>query len=67
MPPGAARNALDCAYRDVNARQAGRWVHELAGLAAPQPGVTAYTISLAAPAVMAEGRSAYPPNAASWG
>ena len=24
MPPGAARNALDCAYWDVNARQNGR-------------------------------------------
>jgi L-alanine-DL-glutamate epimerase-like enolase superfamily enzyme len=54
MPPGAARNALDCAYWDVNAKQAGRPVHELAGLVAPVPRVTAYTISLAAPAAMAE-------------
>ena len=54
MPAGAARNALDCAYWDLNAKQTGRRVHELAGLAAPKPRVTAYTISLAAPAAMAE-------------
>jgi len=54
MPAGAARNALDCAYWDLNAKQTGRRVHELAGLATPKPLVTAYTISLAAPAAMAE-------------
>ena len=53
MPAGAARNALDCAYWDVNARQAGRPVHELAGLGAPAPRTTAYTISLAPAAAMA--------------
>ena len=35
MPAGAARNALDCAYWDVNAKAAARPVHELAGLVAP--------------------------------
>ena len=54
MPAGAARNALDCAFWDVNAKAAGRPVHELTGLAAPKPRITAYTISLAAPAAMAE-------------
>jgi L-alanine-DL-glutamate epimerase-like enolase superfamily enzyme len=54
MPPGAARNALDCAYWDVNAKRSGRKVYELAGLVAPEPRITAYTISLAAPAEMAE-------------
>ena len=54
MPPGAARNALDCAYWDVNAKAAGRRVYELAGLVAPVPRTTAFTISLAAPAAMAE-------------
>ena len=49
MAPGAARNALDCAFWDLEAKRAGRPVHELAGLAAPQPLVTAYTISLASP------------------
>ncbi|HEY6022649.1 MAG TPA: dipeptide epimerase, partial [Pseudolabrys sp.] len=32
MPPGAARNALDCAFWDLEARRNGRRVHELAGL-----------------------------------
>lgn len=54
MPPGAARNALDCALWDLAAKQAGRPVHELAGLAEPQPLVTAFTISLATPAAMAD-------------
>jgi len=54
MPAGAPRNALDCAYWDVNAKAAARPVHELAGLVAPRPRITAYTISLASPAVMAE-------------
>jgi L-alanine-DL-glutamate epimerase-like enolase superfamily enzyme len=54
MPAGAARNALDCALWDVNAKQTGRPVHDLAGLLAPKPLVTAYTISLGAPAAMAD-------------
>ena len=53
MPAGAARNALDCAYWDVNAKQTGRRVHELAGLGAPGPLTTAYTISLGSAAAMA--------------
>ncbi|HEY2527423.1 MAG TPA: N-acetyl-D-Glu racemase DgcA [Xanthobacteraceae bacterium] len=53
LPAGAARNALDCAYWDVNAKQAGLPVYRLAGLAAPVPVITAYTISLASPAAMA--------------
>ena len=54
MPPGAARNALDCAFWDLEAKRAGPPAHELAGLAAPQPLVTAYTISLATPEEMAD-------------
>jgi L-alanine-DL-glutamate epimerase-like enolase superfamily enzyme len=54
MPPGAARNALDCAFWDLEAKRNGRPVHELAGLPAPRPVTTAYTISLAAPAEMAK-------------
>jgi L-alanine-DL-glutamate epimerase-like enolase superfamily enzyme len=46
MKPGAARNALDCALWDLEAKRAGRRVWELAGLAAPQPVETAYTLSL---------------------
>lgn len=54
MPPGAARNALDCAFWDLEAKQAGWPVHELAGLTAPHPLTTAFTISLAEPAAMAQ-------------
>ena len=54
MPPGAARNAIDCALWDLAARRTGRSVAELAGLPAPRPVETAYTISLATPDSMAE-------------
>jgi L-alanine-DL-glutamate epimerase-like enolase superfamily enzyme len=54
MPPGAARNALDCAFWDLEAKRAGKPVHELIGADAPRPLVTAYTISLGAPPAMAE-------------
>jgi L-Ala-D/L-Glu epimerase / N-acetyl-D-glutamate racemase len=53
MAAGAARNALDCALWDLAAKQAGQPVHQLAGLSPPKPLVTAYTISLGTPAVMA--------------
>lgn len=53
MPPGAARNALDCALWDLEAQQHGRPVWELSGLAEPEPVRTAYTISLDEPAAMA--------------
>jgi L-alanine-DL-glutamate epimerase-like enolase superfamily enzyme len=52
LPPGAARNAIDCALWDLEAKRAGRPVHGLAGLAAPAPVTTAYTISLDEPAAM---------------
>lgn len=54
MPAGAARNAIDCALWDHAAKEAGRRVYAMAGLAVPTPLTTAYTISLAAPAAMAE-------------
>jgi L-alanine-DL-glutamate epimerase-like enolase superfamily enzyme len=54
MPPGAARNALDCAFWDLEAKRASRPVHALAGLPAPSPLTTAYTISLGTPETMAE-------------
>jgi L-alanine-DL-glutamate epimerase-like enolase superfamily enzyme len=54
LPPGAARNALDCALWDLAAKRAGRPVHALAGVPPPTPRTTAYTISLASPNVMAE-------------
>ncbi|NWG26815.1 MAG: dipeptide epimerase [Pseudorhodoplanes sp.] len=54
LPPGAARNALDCAFWDLEAKRSGQPVHVLAGLPAPRPVVTAYTISLAEPEAMAQ-------------
>ena len=53
MPAGAARNALDCAFWDLEAKRTGTPVHALAGLPSPRPLVTAYTISLDTPARMA--------------
>ncbi len=53
MRPGAARNALDCALWDLEARRSGRPVWALAGLSEPKPLATAYTISLDTPDVMA--------------
>ena len=53
LPAGAARNALDCAFWDIEAKRSGQPVHVLAGLAAPKPVVTAYTISLGTPDEMA--------------
>lgn len=49
LPPGAARNALDCALWDLEAKAAGKRVWELAGLAAPVPMTTCYTLSLDTP------------------
>lgn len=53
LPPGAARNAVDCAFWDLEAKQAGVRVWTLAGLPAPGPVVTCFTISLADAATMA--------------
>jgi L-Ala-D/L-Glu epimerase len=53
MPPGAARNALDCALWDFEAKQTGHPAHQLAALPGPKPLVTAYTISLDRPEAMA--------------
>jgi len=46
LPAGPARNALDCAFWDLEAKRTGMPVHELAGLSALQPVTTALTISL---------------------
>ena len=58
LPPGAARNALDCAFWDIDAKRAYCSVAELAGLG---PGVgpvpplmTAFTVAFDAPSKMAE-------------
>ena len=53
MPAGAARNALDCALIDLEAKSGGRRVWNLLGRPAPRPCITAYTISLGTPEAMA--------------
>jgi L-alanine-DL-glutamate epimerase-like enolase superfamily enzyme len=54
MPAGAARNALDCALWDLEAKSSGKPAYVLAGLPEPRALVTAYTISLGTPETMAE-------------
>jgi L-alanine-DL-glutamate epimerase-like enolase superfamily enzyme len=58
MKPGAARNALDCAFWDLEAKRSSKPVHELAGLPAPRALTTAFTISLGSPAAMAQATAA---------
>ena len=56
LPAGAARNAVDCALWDLEAKATGRRAWDLAGLAEPRPLATAYTLSL--DSVEAMGRAA---------
>ncbi|HEY1090941.1 MAG TPA: dipeptide epimerase [Burkholderiaceae bacterium] len=58
MPASGARNALDCALWELEAQRAGRAVWQLAGLNAPRPLRTTFTLGAADPAVMAAGASA---------
>jgi L-alanine-DL-glutamate epimerase-like enolase superfamily enzyme len=53
MPAGAARNALDCALLDLEAKTRGMRVWDLIGRPAPRACTTAYTISLGSPEAMA--------------
>ena len=54
MPPGAARNALDCAFWHLDAQRDDRRVADLAGIGPLKPLVSAYTLSLDTPARMGE-------------
>ena len=54
MPAGAARNALDCALLDLGAKRFGTPLHALTGTPVPPRVLTCYTLSLDAPAKMAE-------------
>lgn len=53
-PPGAARNALDCALLDFEAKASRRPAHEILGLPEPAAITTAFTLSLGEPAAMAD-------------
>jgi L-alanine-DL-glutamate epimerase-like enolase superfamily enzyme len=54
MPAGAARNAIDCALWDLDAKRSGIRAHVTAGVNRWPPVTTAYTISLDAPDAMAD-------------
>jgi L-Ala-D/L-Glu epimerase len=54
MPPCAARNALDCALLDLQAKARGKRVWEVLGRPAPRACTTAFTISLGSPEAMAD-------------
>lgn len=60
MPPGGARNAIDCALWELEAARRGEPVWRLAGIERPRPLVTTFTLSADTPESMAEGaRTAY--------
>ena len=54
LPPGAARNAIDCALWALEARRSGRAVADLLGVAATGPLASALTLVIDTPAAMAE-------------
>jgi L-alanine-DL-glutamate epimerase-like enolase superfamily enzyme len=58
MPPGAARNALDAAFWDLDAKRNFVRASEMAGLPAPRPVTTAYTLGLDTPERMGEAAAA---------
>lgn len=59
LPPGGARNAVDCALWELDAKRSGVAVWELAGLDAPKPLVTTFTLGADDPATMAAGARKY--------
>ena len=59
LPPGGARNAIDCALWDLDAHREGKEVWELAGLPPPKPLITTFTLGADDPSVMAAGASKY--------
>jgi L-Ala-D/L-Glu epimerase / N-acetyl-D-glutamate racemase len=58
MPPGAARNALDAAFWDIEAKRDDRRAADIAGIGPLRPLVTAYTLSLDTPQRMGEAAAA---------
>jgi len=55
LPAGGARNALDCALWELDAKRAGKSVWQLAGLDKPQPIITTFTLGADEPEKMAQG------------
>src|SRR5260370_7589932 len=62
MAPGAARNALDAAFWDLDAKRDDRRAAEIAGIGPLKPLVTAYTLSLDTPERMGEAAAAQRPR-----
>lgn len=58
MPPGGARNALDCALWELESKRAGKPVWQLAGLSRVVPKITTFTLGADDPATMAAGAKA---------
>lgn len=54
LPSGAARNAVDCALFELDAKLAKQTVWKFAGFNAPQAVTTVYTLSLGTPESMAK-------------
>ena len=60
LPPGGARNAVDCALWDLEAKRAGRRAWTLAGIESVKPLLTAYTLSVDSPEAMGKAAAAVP-------
>ncbi len=54
MAAGAARNAIDCALWDLEAKRAGKRAWDIAGSPTPEPTITAETISIGEPEAMGD-------------
>ncbi len=59
LPPGGARNAVDCALWDLEARETGRPVWEIAGLDHVVPRITTFTLSADDPPAVAQAAKAW--------
>ena len=59
LPPGGARNAVDCAMWELEANRSGIAAHKLAGIDSPRPLVTTFTLGADDPAKMADGARNY--------
>ena len=52
LPPGAARNAVDCALWDFECKKRDQRIWKIAGIQVPEQKITAYTLSLDEPEIM---------------
>ncbi|MHB9880540.1 dipeptide epimerase [Pacificimonas sp. ICDLI1SI03] len=59
LPPSGARNAIDAAYWELEAKKAGRPVWQLASSPEPKPLITTFTLGAESPETMAKGALAF--------